>query len=265
LETDASSIGLGAILRQGGKPVCYASRSLSGSEKNYGITEREVLVSLWGMEKFRYILCGKKFVLITDHKAIEELKRKKEFGSSRIIQWFKRLENFEFDVKYRNGTSLVVSDALSRSVKINAINDEQNVEEAIMKLHGQLNHGRNIYKESIDAKLNVSKSCIRKVLKRCVICKKNDKQVIRTCQYIETTRPGERIGVDMLEISPTCRIVMAIDYFSRKLFARVLSTKESRKILKFLKELYCKFPFESIVSDNGREFKNKSIEEWTQS
>jgi hypothetical protein len=59
LETDASSIGLGAILRQGGKPVCYASRSLSGSEKNYGITEREVLAALWGMEKFRYILCEK--------------------------------------------------------------------------------------------------------------------------------------------------------------------------------------------------------------
>lgn len=33
------------------------------------------------MEKFKYLLDGRKFLLYTDHKAIEEIKKKKESRS----------------------------------------------------------------------------------------------------------------------------------------------------------------------------------------
>jgi hypothetical protein len=46
LETDASDIGFGAVLRQDSKPVSYISRCLTKAEKNYGITEKKVLVAL---------------------------------------------------------------------------------------------------------------------------------------------------------------------------------------------------------------------------
>ncbi|KAG0434994.1 Retrovirus-related Pol polyprotein from transposon 17.6 [Dictyocoela muelleri] len=59
LETDASNIGLGAILREGNKPVAYISRLLKGSEKNYSITEKEFLAILWAMWKFEYLLLKK--------------------------------------------------------------------------------------------------------------------------------------------------------------------------------------------------------------
>ncbi|KAF9762574.1 Retrovirus-related Pol polyprotein from transposon 17.6 [Nosema granulosis] len=116
LETDASDIGLGACLRQNGKPVAYLSRTLSGAERNYGITEREVLASLWAMEKLQYHLIGKKFKLVTDHKAIEFIKTKIEFGSARIQRWFYRFEKFDFDVEYRKGCEMITADALSRSL-----------------------------------------------------------------------------------------------------------------------------------------------------
>lgn len=51
LETDASDVGIVSVLRQNNLPVAYASRSLSGSEKRYTITEKEVLAILWSMEK----------------------------------------------------------------------------------------------------------------------------------------------------------------------------------------------------------------------
>jgi hypothetical protein len=69
------------------------------------------------MEKHKYILTGKKFILITNHKAMEEMKRKKDFGSARVQRWFERLEKFNFEVVFRKGTLNVVSDALSRALK----------------------------------------------------------------------------------------------------------------------------------------------------
>ena len=56
LQTDASKKGLGAVILQNSKPVMFASRALTGSERNYQNLERECLVTIWGMEKFHYFL-----------------------------------------------------------------------------------------------------------------------------------------------------------------------------------------------------------------
>ena len=56
LQTNASKRGLGAVLLQNSKPVMFASRALTGSERNYQNLERECLVTIWGMEKFHYFL-----------------------------------------------------------------------------------------------------------------------------------------------------------------------------------------------------------------
>ena len=59
LQTNASKKGLGAIILQDSRPVMFASRVLTGAEKNYQNLERECLVTIWGMEKFHYFLYGK--------------------------------------------------------------------------------------------------------------------------------------------------------------------------------------------------------------
>ena len=50
LQMDASKKGLGACLIQKGKVICYASRALTKTEKNYQNLEREALGTMWGME-----------------------------------------------------------------------------------------------------------------------------------------------------------------------------------------------------------------------
>lgn len=50
LETDASDIVLGVTLKQSGKQISYISRLLNKAEKNYTVTEKEPLASLWAME-----------------------------------------------------------------------------------------------------------------------------------------------------------------------------------------------------------------------
>ena len=74
LETDASRMGLGAVLSQVQHdkrlhPISYASRSLSAPEKNYGITELETLAVVWAVNHYHAYLYGHKVTVLTDHSA----------------------------------------------------------------------------------------------------------------------------------------------------------------------------------------------------
>ena len=60
LQTDASEVGLGAVLLQeseeGKMPVAYASRKLLDREKKYAVVEKECLAIVWGISKFQRYL-----------------------------------------------------------------------------------------------------------------------------------------------------------------------------------------------------------------
>ena len=78
LTTDANTKGLGATLWQEQpnkelKPIAFASRFLSDTEKRYAINELELLAVVWGLEHFRLYIYGKPIKLLTDHQALEPL------------------------------------------------------------------------------------------------------------------------------------------------------------------------------------------------
>ncbi len=236
LECDASDVGLGAVLKQEGKSVANCSRLLKGAEKNYTITEREVLACLWAMEKLEFYLIGRKFNLITDHKAIEEIKSKRDFGTPRIQRWLERLSKFDFKVHYREGEKMEQADALSRDISSIPVKnnllviDENDLKKKVLEIHRNNLHRKNLETKCKEMGLNVSTNKIAEIIKECVTCAEYDRKNIKSSKYIETERPGEIIGIDILDIDKKYKIVMAIDYFSRKLWAKCLSTKESNKV-----------------------------------
>ena len=59
LQTNASCKGLGACLLQNERPVYFASRALTETQKGYVVIELESLVVTWAMEKFHHFLYGK--------------------------------------------------------------------------------------------------------------------------------------------------------------------------------------------------------------
>ena len=116
LQTDASKKGLGAVILQDSRPVMFASRALTGAEKNSQNLERECLVTIWGMEKFHYFLYGKQFTLETDQKPLVSIYRKHMVEISPRIQRLivKSFPYQPFDVQYRKGVEIPLADALSR-------------------------------------------------------------------------------------------------------------------------------------------------------
>ncbi|XP_070017836.1 uncharacterized protein [Nicotiana sylvestris] len=76
LMCDASDYAIGAVLGQRkGKmmhPIYYASRTLSGAQVNYTITEKEMLTVVFAFNKFRSYLIGSKVIVCTDHAAIRK-------------------------------------------------------------------------------------------------------------------------------------------------------------------------------------------------
>ncbi len=77
LQTDASDVGIGAVLLQKHSeknfPVAYASRKLLQRERAYSTIERECLAIVWAIQKFQTYLYGREFVLETDHQPLTYL------------------------------------------------------------------------------------------------------------------------------------------------------------------------------------------------
>ena len=117
LHTDASQVGLGAVLSQvidnEEHPILYASRKLLKHEMNYATVEKEALAVKWAIHHLRYYLWGRQFTLITDHAPLKWMSRNKD-KNARVTRWFLELQDYKFNVKHRPGKNVPHADALSR-------------------------------------------------------------------------------------------------------------------------------------------------------
>ena len=112
LQTDASAIGLGAVLEQGGRVIAYASRALNQSEKQYSTIQKECLAAVYAMKQFCHYLLGRPFQLMTDHAPLQWLTAQKMEGL--LCRWALAMGEYDFDIVYRKGTLNGNADALSR-------------------------------------------------------------------------------------------------------------------------------------------------------
>ena len=113
LECDASGVGIGVVLLQGGHPIAYFSEKLHGATLNYPTYDKELYALVRTLKTWEHYLVSKEFVIHSDHEPLKYLKGQHKLNK-RHAKWMKLLEQFPYVIKYKKGSTNIVVDALSR-------------------------------------------------------------------------------------------------------------------------------------------------------
>ena len=110
LACNTSSYGIGAVISHAmddgqERPIAYASRTLSSSERNYAQIEREALSTVFGVTTFHQFLYGRRFTLITDPKPLLAIFNPKSaiptLAASRMRRWALVLSAYDYEIEYK--------------------------------------------------------------------------------------------------------------------------------------------------------------------
>ena len=119
LTTDASNVAMGGVLEQRGpagwEPLAFFSARLKNNERKWPPFDRELLAAFRSIRHFRHMIEGRRFTLYTDHQSlVPALSKKTEPHTARQTYQLSGIAEYTTDIRYIEGKSNVVADALSR-------------------------------------------------------------------------------------------------------------------------------------------------------
>ena len=139
VEADASNYATRGVLSMKGsdklwRPVAFISKSLSDTERNYEIHDKEILVVVRCLEAWRYFLEGAmmKFEIWTDHKNLEYFMKAQKLNR-RQARWALYLLRFNFMLKHVPGSKMEKVDSLSRRLDWEVGVERDNEDETLVK------------------------------------------------------------------------------------------------------------------------------------
>jgi hypothetical protein len=93
--------------------IYFIRKNMTPSELNYTVTEKEFLVVVYAINKFRHYIIGYKVFIHTNHSAIKFLMNK-PITNGRITRWLLLLQEFNITIVDRPGKENLIAYFLSR-------------------------------------------------------------------------------------------------------------------------------------------------------
>ena len=113
LQTDASAVGIGAVLEQDGHVVAYASRVLTQAERTYSVIQHECLVVVYGTKQFCHYL-DLRSPLHCTHRSCSIAMAVSSEMEGLLARWALAIQEYDFTISYRKGCQNNNADALSQ-------------------------------------------------------------------------------------------------------------------------------------------------------
>lgn len=113
VETDASDVGVGAVLSQSSHPLAFISRALGPKSKGLSTYEKEFVAIILAVDHWRPYLQTSEFIIKTDHRSLTHLDDQR-LHTPWQQKAFTKLLGLNYRICYRKGQDNRVADALSR-------------------------------------------------------------------------------------------------------------------------------------------------------
>jgi len=98
LDCDASRVGIGVVLIQGGHPIAYFSEKLHGATLNYPTYDKELYALIRALQTWKHHLVFQEFIIHSDHESLKYLKGQHKLNK-RHAKWVEFLEQFQYVIK----------------------------------------------------------------------------------------------------------------------------------------------------------------------
>jgi len=139
VEADTSNYATGGVSLMKGsdelwRPVVFISKSLSNTERNYKIHNKEILAVVRCLEAWRHFLEGTmtRFEIWTDHKNLEYFMKVQKLNR-RQARWALYVSRFDFMLKHVPGSKMEKADSLSRRPDWEVGVERNNEDEMLVK------------------------------------------------------------------------------------------------------------------------------------
>ncbi|OMO61184.1 reverse transcriptase [Corchorus capsularis] len=246
---DASDVTIRPVLGQRVDKVphviYYASRTLDAAQKNYTATEKEMLVVVFALEKFRPYILGSKVIIYSDHAALRYLMKKKE-AKARLMRWLLLFQEFDIKIRNKKGAENVVADHLSR---IESKEEEIAINEVV----------------PFEELLVVSQLPWYADIVNYLVVRRLPSDLSRG-QKLKIIKVFDVWGIDFMGPFPPLDkkyyIFLAVDYVSKWVEAIATEKDDARIVVKFLKSnILHRFGIPRyLISDRGTHFCNKIVQ-----
>nr|GEV20094.1 reverse transcriptase domain-containing protein [Tanacetum cinerariifolium] len=276
------------------QPIHYASKTMTEAQIHYTTAEKELLAVVYAFEKFRPYLVLSKSIVYTDHSALKYLLSKQD-TKPRLLWWVLLLQEFDISIRDKKGSENLAADHLSRleNPHNNVFENKDINENFPLETLGSISsestpwfadianfHAGNFIKKGLTSQQKkkffkhvkhyfwddpyLFRICADQIIRRCV----HGQEAIDILKACHEGPTGGHYGVNLTTKKvfdagplPSSRgnkyILVAVDYLSKWVEVKALSTNDARVVVKFLKSLFARFGTpRAIISERETYFCN---------